>query len=143
MNGAPAPAAAAAGHPAALCVLRPVRTTVREILAQLQLLAGHEDYIPLHGASLSFGRAVQLCDGVRIPAVWTSFSSTHCSLRASPASDGTHSVWMVCDHSTNGTYVNDRKLDKGAWTRLAVGDVLRLSNPPPVGQACDTPSCLE
>lgn len=36
-------------------------------------------------------------------------------------------AWFVEDNSTNGTWVNDQKCDKGVRVQLQAGDTLRLS----------------
>lgn len=36
--------------------------------------------------------------------------------------------WEICDHSTNGTYINEQRLVKGSWTKLKTGDRITLGD---------------
>eukprot|EP00927_Polykrikos_kofoidii_P078268 TRINITY_DN75115_c0_g1_i1.p1 TRINITY_DN75115_c0_g1~~TRINITY_DN75115_c0_g1_i1.p1 ORF type:complete len:745 (+),score=171.08 TRINITY_DN75115_c0_g1_i1:159-2393(+) len=78
--------------------------------------------LPNHG-SITIGRRAAngiVCTDVAV-------SGTHCIIRRKV---GSGLGWIeVEDSSTNGTYVNDTKLQKGEKTRITHGDLLTLTRP--------------
>eukprot|EP00929_Paragymnodinium_shiwhaense_P049654 TRINITY_DN25028_c0_g1_i3.p1 TRINITY_DN25028_c0_g1~~TRINITY_DN25028_c0_g1_i3.p1 ORF type:complete len:610 (+),score=171.39 TRINITY_DN25028_c0_g1_i3:93-1922(+) len=65
-----------------------------------------------------------VCGGATLPS---SVSGVHCIVRQKA---GQAHCLEVEDSSTNGTYINDRKLEKGQKARLQDGDVLTLAKQP-------------
>lgn len=93
-------------------------------------LSGHS--YRLHEGVLLLGRGMDA--GVRFdPAVDGMVSSRHCLLQAEP--DG---FYVVDNQSTNGTYVNGRRIQR---VRLNHGDVIELGNPGVrIGVALESPA---
>ena len=103
-------------------------------MAQLQVWRAdvvpfrHTDTIELEeGASYHVGRTV----GSALPLSDSRVSGRHAVFTAQ--ADGA----SVCDHSTNGTYLNGKRLEKGVPIALADGDVITplvpLKQPPSEG----------
>eukprot|EP00198_Chlamydomonas_reinhardtii_P012274 XP_001701611.1 predicted protein [Chlamydomonas reinhardtii] len=72
------------------------------------------------------GRNVSGPDTLRLPAELTQFSGSHCRIFYDPNVD----QWLVEDTSTNGTYVDDARVQRGCAMALSEGCRLRLSSPP-------------
>eukprot|EP01026_Neomeris_dumetosa_P015758 TRINITY_DN16008_c0_g1_i1.p1 TRINITY_DN16008_c0_g1~~TRINITY_DN16008_c0_g1_i1.p1 ORF type:complete len:436 (-),score=86.23 TRINITY_DN16008_c0_g1_i1:270-1577(-) len=71
------------------------------------------------------GRAVKASEGYRFPPGWVQVSSKHCKIiRDSSVAD--ISVYVE-DSSTNGTFINGDRLERGRRYEMRVGDILSLS----------------
>lgn len=76
--------------------------------------------IPIGSQGLVVGR--RSSSGLCIPGAWPTASGTHCTV----TDDGT---WVrIQDASSNGTFVQGRRLQKGALVRILHGHVIRIGS---------------
>jgi hypothetical protein len=75
--------------------------------------------------SLTLGKDPGMCQVV-FPETLTEISGMHCGFTYDAA---THSVFVEDKNSTNGTFVNKRRLNKGERVRLHNNDIVGLARP--------------
>ncbi|WP_329137281.1 FHA domain-containing protein [Streptomyces sp. NBC_01476] len=75
------------------------------------------------GVRVRLGRDPHLCPAVTFLAARRNLSRVHATVAVDP--DG--SVWITDEGSTNGTFVNERRLPPEHRTALRTGDTIRLA----------------
>ncbi|CAG9467796.1 unnamed protein product [Pedinophyceae sp. YPF-701] len=68
-------------------------------------------------------------DNIKLPAGWLQVSSKHCSIQWKDI--GGQQGWYVKDTSTNGTFRNDKQVERGVDVLIRPGDTLTLARQNP------------